>query len=137
MVKALQYKRFGQPEVLELVDLPTLEPKADEVSIKVSHVGLNPMDWAIMGHPEVAPNFGVKLPQTFAYDFARQIDQIGAEVTDFKVGDRVFGTTMKGAATEQLIASTKEPGLYHTPDFIENDVASTLAVAGLTAAVAL
>lgn len=29
MVKALQYKRFGQPEVLELVDLPTLEPKAD------------------------------------------------------------------------------------------------------------
>ena len=71
------------------------------------------------------------------YDFAGQIDQIGAEVTDFKVGDRVFGTTMKGAATEQLIASAKEPGLYHTPDFIENDVASTLAVAGLTAAVAL
>lgn len=137
MVKALQYKRFGQPEVLELVDLPTLEPKADEVSIKVSHVGLNPMDWAIMCHPEIAPNFGVKLPQTFAYDFAGQIDQIGAEVTDFKVGDRVFGTTMKGAATEQLIASTKEPGLYRTPDFIENEVASTLAVAGLTAAVAL
>lgn len=137
MVKALQYKRFGQPEVLELVDLLTLEPKTDEVSIKVSHVGLNPMDWAIMGHPEVAPNFGVKLPQTFAYDFAGQIDQIGAEVTDFKVGDRVFGTTMKGAATEQLIASAKEPGLYHTPDFIENDVAPTLAVAGLTAAVAL
>ena len=51
MVKALQYKRFGQPEVLELVDLLTLEPKTDEVSIKVSHVGLNPMDWAIMGHP--------------------------------------------------------------------------------------
>lgn len=76
MVKALQYKRFGQPEVLELVDLPGLEPKADEVSIKVSHVGLNPMDWAIMGHPEVAPNFGVKLPQTFAYDFAGKIDQI-------------------------------------------------------------
>lgn len=137
MVKALQYKRFGQPEVLELVDLLTLEPKTDEVSIKVSHVGLNPMDWAIMGHPEVAPNFGVKLPQTFAYDFAGKIDQIGAEVTDFKVGDRVFGTTMKGAATEQLIASAKEPGLYHTPDFIENDVAPTLAVAGLTAAVAL
>lgn len=137
MVKALQYKRFGQPEVLELVDLLTLEPKTDEVSIKVSHVGLNPMDWAIMGHPEVAPNFGVKLPQTFAYDFAGQIDQIDAEVTDFKVGDRVFGTTMKGAATEQLIASAKEPGLYHTPDFIENDVAPTLAVAGLTAAVAL
>ena len=41
MVKALQYKRFGQPEVLELVDLLTLEPKTDEVSIKVSHVGLN------------------------------------------------------------------------------------------------
>ena len=66
MVKALQYKTFGKPDVLQLVDLPLVHPKADEVSIKVSHVGLNPMDWAIMGNPEVAPNFGVKLPQTFA-----------------------------------------------------------------------
>ena len=49
MVKALQYKTFGKPDVLQLVDLPLVHPKADEVSIKVSHVGLNPMDWAIMG----------------------------------------------------------------------------------------
>ncbi|MDS1013435.1 MULTISPECIES: alcohol dehydrogenase catalytic domain-containing protein [Lactococcus] len=137
MVKALQYKTFGKPDVLQLVDLPLVHPKADEVSIKVSHVGLNPMDWAIMGNPEVAPNFGVKLPQTFAYDFAGIIDEIGPEVTDFKVGDHVFGTTMRGAATEQLIFSTKERGLFHRPDFVEDDVTSTLAVAGHTAAVAL
>ena len=48
MVKALQYKTFGKPDVLQLVDLPLVHPKADEVSIKVSHVGLNPMDWAIL-----------------------------------------------------------------------------------------
>lgn len=137
MVKALQYKTFGKPDVLQLVDLPLVHPKADEVSIKVSHVGLNPMDWAIMGNPEVAPNFGVKLPQTFVYDFAGIIDEIGPEVTDFKVGDHVFGTTMRGAATEQLIFSTKERGLFHRPNFVEDDVASTLAVAGHTAAVAL
>ena len=40
MVKALQYKTFGKPDVLQLVDLPLVHPKADEVSIKVSHVGL-------------------------------------------------------------------------------------------------
>ncbi|KST95185.1 Quinone oxidoreductase [Lactococcus lactis subsp. lactis] len=37
MVKALQYKTFGKPDVLQLVDLPLVHPKADEVSIKVSH----------------------------------------------------------------------------------------------------
>ncbi|XOW21405.1 hypothetical protein QK908_02600 [Lactococcus cremoris] len=36
MVKALQYKTFGKPDVLQLVDLPLVHPKADEVSIKVS-----------------------------------------------------------------------------------------------------
>ena len=66
MVKALQYKTFGKSDVLQLVDLPLVHPKADEVSIKVSHVGLNPMDWAIMGNPEVAQilvsNFPKLLP---------------------------------------------------------------------------
>lgn len=37
MVKALQYKTFGKSDVLQLVDLPLVHPKADEVSIKVSH----------------------------------------------------------------------------------------------------
>lgn len=49
MVKALQYKTFGKPDVLQLVDLPLVHPKADEVSIKVSHVGLNPMDLGYYG----------------------------------------------------------------------------------------
>lgn len=66
MVKALQYKTFGKPDVLQLVDLPLVHPKANEVSIKVSHVGLNPMDWAIMGNPEVlqilVSNFPKLLP---------------------------------------------------------------------------
>lgn len=115
MVKALQYKTFGKPDVLQLVDLPLVHPKADEVSIKVSHVGLNPMDWAIMGNPEVAPNFGVKLPQTFAYDFAGIIDEIGPEVTDFKVGDHVFGTTMRGQQPSNSFFQRKNVDFFIDP----------------------
>lgn len=135
-MKALQYSAFGGLEVLELVNIAEPAVKSDDVRIKVAAVGLNPMDWLLMENEQLAPMFGIQLPQIFAYDFAGTIDQIGENVTNFKVGDRVFGTTYNGAAAEFITVPATDK-LFHTPDELSDEIASTLPVAGGTAQAAL
>ncbi len=139
-MKALQYKQFGGLEVLALNEVPEPHTRAREVRIRVTAVGLNPMDWLIMSNEQIAQSFGVKLPQIFAYDFAGVIDEVGAEVTDYKIGERVFGTTYNGAAAEYILISTdlgERNRIVHTPEQISDETAAGLGVAGWTAAVAL
>ena len=44
-MRAIQLARFGGPEVLEPVDLPTPEPIPTEVRVRVHAAGVNPVDW--------------------------------------------------------------------------------------------
>jgi len=116
MSRAVIYETFGGPEVLELREVP--EPHADpgEVRVRVAAAGLNPMDWILASLPEAAEQFGITVPSGFGYDFAGVVDEVGGGTTGFAVGDRVHGGT---------------------PEGISDEVASTLPVAGLTAAAAL
>jgi NADPH:quinone reductase-like Zn-dependent oxidoreductase len=84
--------------------------------------------------------FGVSTPAGFGYDFAGVIDEIGADVDGLTVGDRIFGGAMaKAAADFLLLKSPASPpdAIFHTPEGVSDEVASTLPVAGLTAAAAL
>lgn len=64
------------------------------------------------------------------------MDETGDDVDGYKVGDRVFGGAQARAAADFLITMPGE-ALFHTPDGISDEVASTLPLAGLTAAAAL
>lgn len=140
MSRAVIYEKFGGPEVLELRDVPEPHAGRGEVRVRVTAAGLNPMDWAIASMPEVAATFGVTVPSGFGYDFAGLVDEVGAGASDFAVGDRVYGGAMAKAAADFLVLQTPVPppgALFHTPDGISDEVASTLPVAGLAAAAAL
>ena len=66
-------------------------------------------------------------------------DEIGAGVDGLATGDRIFGGAMAKAAADFLVlkSPTLPPdAVFHTPDGVSDEVASTLAVAGLTAAAA-
>jgi NADPH:quinone reductase-like Zn-dependent oxidoreductase len=68
------------------------------------------------------------------------VDEVGTDVEGFKVGDRVFGGAMARAAADFVVVKTppeERDSLFHTPKGISDEVASTLTVAGLTAATAL
>jgi NADPH:quinone reductase-like Zn-dependent oxidoreductase len=98
------------------------------------------MDWMVSSQPEVAARFGLTLPSGFGHDFAGVVDEAGGGATGFAVGDRVYGGAMARAAADFVVvkAPAKVPELlFHTPDGIGDEVASTLPVAGLTAAAAL
>ncbi len=140
MSRAIIYEKFGGPEVLELREVPEPHAGTGEVRVRVAAVGLNPMDPDIASKPELAAMFGVSVPSGFGYDFAGVIDETGAGVEGFAVGDRVFGGAMGKAAADFLVlgSPTLPPdAAFHTPEGISDEVASTIPVAGLTAAAAL
>ncbi|MDQ6902297.1 MAG: NADP-dependent oxidoreductase [Bacteroidota bacterium] len=89
-MKAIQMHEFGGPEVLKIEEVPRPAPMADEVLIKVFASGVNPVDTKIRaGH--VQQMFPVKLPLIPGWDFAGEIEQVGAAVKNFKPGDEVYG----------------------------------------------
>ena len=60
-------------------------PSATEILVKTSHVGLNPFDWQA-----VAYKFGVtKVAKVIGRDGSGVVAEVGSEVQEFKVGDRV------------------------------------------------
>jgi NADPH:quinone reductase-like Zn-dependent oxidoreductase len=141
MSRAVIYETFGGPEVLEVREVPELHPGPGEVRVRVTAAGLNPMDGGIVYFGgDLAAQFGIRLPSGFGYDFAGVIDEVGGRTDGFDVGDRVYGGAM-GKAVADFLVTRKAPeapdALFHTPVGISDEVASTLPVAGSTAAAAL
>ena len=87
--------------------------------------------------PELAAQFGISVPSGFGYDFAGVVDEAGGGVTGFAVGDRVYGGALGRAVADFVVVTTPAEALFHMPDGISDEVASTLPVAGSTAAAAL
>jgi NADPH:quinone reductase-like Zn-dependent oxidoreductase len=140
MSRAVIYETFGGPEVLELRDVPEPHAGPGEVRVRVTAAGLNPMDWGLASRPEAAAQFGITLPSGFGYDFAGVVDEADGGATGFAVGDRVYGGALGRAAADFVVVkttATAAEALFHTPDGISDEVASTLPVAGHTAAAAL
>jgi NADPH:quinone reductase-like Zn-dependent oxidoreductase len=135
--RAVIYEAFGGPEVLELREVPEPHAGPGEVRVRVSAAGLNPMDWGIASRPEAAAQFGIRVPAGFGSDLAGVIDEVGAGATGFAVGDRVHGAALGRAVADFVVLGTPTDALWHTPEGISAEVASTLAVAGATAAAAL
>jgi NADPH:quinone reductase-like Zn-dependent oxidoreductase len=102
-MKAAQFSQFGGPEVLEIVDLPDPHPGPGQVRIVVHAAGISATD------PKVRAgelDFGAELPQTTGRDVAGVVDEIGEDVTDVVVGDRVFGVSDDGAGAAELALLT-------------------------------
>ena len=85
-MKAIQYRQFGGPEVLEVVELPDPHPAAGQIRVAVRAVGVNPIDWKLRSGIR-----GGDLPRRTGGEVAGVVDEVGDGVTDVAIGDRVFG----------------------------------------------
>ena len=140
MSRAVIYEKFGGPEVLELQDVPEPHAGPGEIRVRVAAVGLNPMDWAIAAMPELAARFDITVPSGFGYDFAGVVDEVGDGASGFAVGERVYGGVMERAAADFVVVKTPlgaSEALFHTPEGLSDEIASTLGIAGGTASAAL
>jgi NADPH:quinone reductase-like Zn-dependent oxidoreductase len=134
MSRAVIYETHGGPEVLEVRQV--LEPHAGpgEFRVRVRAAGLNAMDGLFVANPAMASAFGIVPPAGFGYDFAGVVDEVGDGATGFAVGDRVYGGAMAKAVADFVIVSTPTGTVWRTPEGLSDEIASTLPVAGMTAA---
>jgi NADPH:quinone reductase-like Zn-dependent oxidoreductase len=104
-MKAVGFSRFGDPEVLELVDLPDPHPGPGQIRIAVRAAGINASDWK-----KRQGLMDQELPQTMGHEAAGIVDELGDGVTDAAVGDRVFGfSAASGAQAELTVLSCYAP----------------------------
>src|SRR5438270_10031668 len=104
-MKAIQYSRFGGPEVLEVVELADPHPGPGQIRVAVRAAAINPIDWKMRGGM-----MGGELPQTTGREVAGVVDELGDGVTDVAQGDRVFGFVAGGGgAAEQALLADYAP----------------------------
>lgn len=128
-MKAVQFSRFGGPEVLQVVDLPDPHPGPGQVRIAVRAAGINASDWK-----KRQGLLDQELPQVMGYEAAGIVDELGEGVTDVRIGDRVFGFTAgSGAQAELAVLAFYAP----MPPALGFASAAALPVAVETAARAL
>ena len=126
-MKSIYIEKFGGPEVLKIQDIEIGKPGPKEVLIKNLSIGLNFID--IYHRTGLYP---IPLPSGIGLEACGVIEEVGAEVRLFNVGDRVTHASMPiGAYSEKQIMP--EEKLVSVPDGISDEIASCITLKGITA----
>ncbi|GGM00229.1 NADP-dependent oxidoreductase [Nakamurella endophytica] len=130
MPRAVRFSSYGDPDVLTVVDEPVPEPGPGLVRVAVRAAGVNPADWKIRrglwsgGKP-------LQRARLTGFDLAGTVDAVGDGVTQWQVGDRVAGSSGRGASAEYVVAA---PGdLAALPDGVDWVTGAAIGVAGKAA----
>ena len=137
-MKSVIYKKYGSAEVLEISEVEIPKITENQILVKVQAVSINPADWHFMrGMPYlVRLQSGVLKPKIgkFGLDMAGVVEAVGVSVSEFKVGDEVFGESM-GALSEYAVFS--QNALAMKPASLNYEEAAAVPMAGFTAIQAL
>ncbi|ASS49480.1 MAG: alcohol dehydrogenase [Candidatus Fluviicola riflensis] len=139
-MKAFTKIKYGGPEILCLEEVAFPELKEAHLIVKIFANSANPADWHILrGKPFFARfTFGLFKPKEkiLGADFAGIVEQVGKNVSQFKVGDKVFGESLEGGAFAEY-ACVAENICAKMPDGTTFSDMACLPIAGLTALQAL
>ena len=125
-MKAVQISKTGGPEVLEIKEITLNKPGADEVTIEHKAIGLNYIDTY-----HRSGLYPLKLPSGIGIEAAGIIKEIGSDVKEFSVGDKIsYSGAPLGAYSTHRNYPTKN--LVKVPDNIDLEIAATLMTKGLT-----
>jgi NADPH:quinone reductase-like Zn-dependent oxidoreductase len=134
-MKAVLLIDHGGPEMLRYGDTPDPVAGAGEVVVDIYAASVNAADYKVrLG----GSGYNVKLPHILGRDFSGVVSAVGAGVTDFAVGDPVFGVTdagHEGAYAEKL--AIKAAIIARKPDRLGHAEAAAMALTSLTALWAL
>ena len=125
-MKAIQVKQPGGPEVLELVDVPVPEPKANEAVVKLAASGVNFIDVY-----QREGRYKVPLPFVLGQEGAGVVTAVGSNVTAVNAGDRVAWTGLLGGYAEY--AAVPADRLVAIPDGVTDQQAAAAMLQGMTA----
>ena len=116
-MRAVVHDRYGPPEVLRVEEVERPVPKDDEVLVKVHASTVNRSDCGLRSAEYFITRFftGLLRPKrtTVGTEFAGEVEAVGAAVTEFAVGDRVFG--MRSGSNADFVCVRESGALAHMP----------------------
>lgn len=133
-MRSVTHHRYGGPDVMTMAEGPTPSPADDELLIRVHASSVNPADWHVMnGSPWlVRLQGGLRRPRRaeLGTDVAGVVAAVGNDVTEFAVGDAVWGGA-RGAYADYAIAKARS--LVLQPEGVGFETTGAMGIAGLTA----
>jgi len=125
-MKAIRVQHTGGPEVMELVETPTPQPKPTEAAVKVSVAGVNSID----GHFRDG-SLRTPLPFIPGQEGAGAVTAVGTQAKGVRVGDRVAWSGALGSYAEYVAAAADS--LVPVPAKVTDEQAAAAMMHGLTA----
>jgi NADPH2:quinone reductase len=133
-MKAMIIETYGNPDVFLNVELPKPTMKDNEVLIQVAATSVNPVDCKIRSG--AFAGLGADLPALLHGDVAGTVVEVGKQVSQFKIGDEVYGCAggfkgLNGALAEYMPADARL--LAHKPKTLSMAKAAALPLVSITA----
>ena len=135
-MRAVVHDRYGPPEVLRVDDVERSVPKEDEVLVRVYASTVTRGD--AMGVRGADYRFtrvftGIRRPRrtSLGTEFAGRVEEVGAAVTEFRVGDEVFG--VKGGANAEYVAVRESGVIVQMPTALTFEEAAAVPEGALLA----
>lgn len=139
-MKAAQFNKYGDTSVIEInenVEKPQVAK--GQILVEVHAAGVNPIE-SIIRNGYMQQMIPLSFPVTTGGDFSGTVSEVGEDVTDFKVGDEVYGVAHQlfggsGTAAEYVAANITNSG--SKPNTIDHIQAASLPLVGTSAIQAL
>ena len=132
-MKAAYIEETGGPGNIRYGDLPDPIAASGQVLVKVSAVSVNPIDTYVRGGMVQAE---LPMPFVVGSDLAGTVKEVGEGVTQWKIGDRVWGANQGGhgrQGTSAELACVSEEWLHAIPKGVSDEDAASVALVGITA----
>jgi NADPH:quinone reductase-like Zn-dependent oxidoreductase len=135
-MRAVVHDRYGPPEVLRIDDVERPVPNEDEVLVRVHASTVTRGD--AMGVRSVDYRFtrvftGIRRPRRTSHgtEFAGYVEEVGAAVTEFRVGDEVLG--VKGGANAEYVTVRESGAIAQKPTALTFEEAAAVPEGALLA----
>lgn len=134
-MKTMAINAFGEVDSIQMIELDKPQPASNEVLIKISYAGVNPVDWKIClgAIKDLLPH---QFPVVLGWDAAGTVDSVGDAVSGYQVGDSVYAycrkTTVQSGTYAEYIAVDAN-ALAKVPAGITLQQAAGIPLVALTA----
>jgi NADPH:quinone reductase-like Zn-dependent oxidoreductase len=134
-VRAVVHDRYGPPEVLRIEEVERPVPKEDEVLVKIRATTVNRSDCGWRGAKPFFSRFftGLLRPKNRigGTELAGVVEAVGSGVSEFEVGDEVFG--MRSGAHAEYVCVREQGALAHKPAGMSFEEAAAVSDGGIIA----
>lgn len=134
-MKAMVVNEFGATNVFEVSNVEKPQVKAGHIVVRVAATSVNTVDMMIREMGKALP-LSPKAPAILGMDFAGTVEAVGDDVTQFAIGDEVYGCAggladLQGTLAEYMLADANL--VAHKPKKLSMREAAALPLVGITA----